>query len=47
MENTIIVSAIPKDVAFVLDSGFEGIQNTLKKMNINKIKNGTCDRGIK
>nr|WP_230458144.1 MULTISPECIES: transposase family protein [Leptospira] len=39
VENTIIVSAIPKDVAFVLDSGFEGIEKTSKKMNIIKPKN--------
>ncbi|KAA1267827.1 transposase family protein [Leptospira interrogans] len=33
-----ITSAIPKDVACVLDSGFEGIEKTSKKTNIIKPK---------
>ncbi len=37
-ENKMITSAIPKDVARVLDSGFEGIENTSKKVNIIKPK---------
>ncbi|MDI7201746.1 transposase family protein [Leptospira santarosai] len=38
VENTMIVSAIPKDVACVLDSGFGGIEKTSKKVNIIKPK---------
>lgn len=38
VENTMIVSAILKDVACVLDSGFEGIEKTSKKVNILKPK---------
>ncbi|EKO89038.1 transposase, IS4 family [Leptospira interrogans serovar Grippotyphosa str. 2006006986] len=37
-ENVMITSAIPKDVACVLDSGFEGIEKTSKKTNIIKPK---------
>lgn len=37
-ENVIITSAVRKDVACVLDSGFEGIEKTSKKTNIIKPK---------
>ncbi|EMY23425.1 transposase, IS4 family [Leptospira interrogans serovar Australis str. 200703203] len=37
-ENVMITSAIPKDLACVLDSGFEGIEKTSKKTNIIKPK---------
>ncbi|EKO04944.1 transposase, IS4-like family protein [Leptospira interrogans serovar Pyrogenes str. L0374] len=37
-ENVMITSAVPKDVACVLDSGFEGIEKTSKKTNIIKPK---------
>ncbi|MCH1913058.1 transposase [Leptospira noguchii] len=37
-ENTMITSAIPKDVVCILDSGFEGIEKTSKKVNIIKPK---------
>ncbi|UOG52127.1 transposase family protein [Leptospira noguchii] len=37
-ENKMITSAIPKDVACILGSGFEGIEKTSKKVNIIKPK---------
>ncbi|WP_244894472.1 transposase family protein [Leptospira alexanderi] len=42
-ENAMITSAIPKDVACVLDSGFEEIEKTSKKTNIIKPKRELAD----
>nr|WP_232421979.1 transposase family protein [Leptospira interrogans] len=45
-ENVMITSAIPKDLACVLDSGFEGIEKTSKKTNIIKPKKKPKKRGL-